>query len=347
MKIIQAQSPTAQEAHKLVKGLQSYFVTKLNALSLEFGEGKSFEAISWGRDEGLHGGGERYEARDSSVFDRGSVNVSQVHYDDDDTKSLSSATALSTIIHPNNPYAPSIHIHISWTQMRDGKGYWRVMADLNPSLINLSTLNKRRFLNTLEKVTGDLFSEGNAQGDRYFFIPSLDRHRGVAHYYLEGYNSGDFINDKIFIQKIIEGVINTYISIVTDELKANPTFEQDVKKEQLAYHTLYLFQVLTLDRGTTSGLLVHNQNDVGIMGSLPSHIDRDLLKSWIPKMTQPQDKLLQSLINALPNTNPTPIEEDTKIKLANAVREHYKAHKEALSLQASGGIIPPTVDNHR
>jgi len=29
------------------------------------------------------------------------------------------------------------------------------------------------------------------------------------------------------------------------------------------------------------------------------------------------------------------------------VRTHYKAYPEALSLQASGDIIPPTVDNHK
>ena len=41
----------------------------------------------------------------------------------------------------------------------------------------------------------------------------------------------------------------------------------------------YLFQVLTLDRGTTSGLLIHNQNDVGIMGSLSLYINKVLLSS--------------------------------------------------------------------
>ena len=33
-----------------------------------------------------------------------------------------------------NPYAPSIHMHISWTELKSGKGTWRIMADLNPSI---------------------------------------------------------------------------------------------------------------------------------------------------------------------------------------------------------------------
>ena len=344
---IPAKSLQAKEAYLLVEGLQAYFVSKLNALALAFGEGKSCDTVTWGRDCGKHGGGTRYETRDSVVFDRGSVNVSQVHYDDNERKKLGSATAISTIIHPRNPHAPSMHMHISWTQMKDGNGYWRVMADLNPSIISESDLDKRIFSSTLQKVTGQLYEEGSAQGDRYFNIPALGRHRGVSHFYLEGYNSGDFERDKNFVLEIGEAVIDTYISILSAKLTVNRTFTQEDREEQLAYHTLYLFQVLTLDRGTTSGLLVHDQNDVGIMGSIPSHVNRDILASWVEKMTAPQDILVKELLQALPDEMPTPVEEKTKKALAKAVRKHYKKYPEALGMQASGERIPSTVDNHR
>lgn len=345
--IIPAASPQAKEANALVSGLQAYFVSKLNALALKCGEGKACQSVSWERDGGKHGGGVRYEARDIVVFDRGSVNVSQVHYDDDQKKKLGSATAISTIIHPRNPHAPSMHMHMSWTQMKEGKGYWRIMADLNPSLIDESSKDKKSFSTMLEKVTGELYEEGAAQGDRYFYIPVLKRHRGVSHFYLENYNSGDFETDKAFVQNIAERVIDQYISIVSKKLTDYPTFTPEEREEQLAYHTLYLFQVLTLDRGTTSGLLIHDQNDVGIMGSIPSHVSRDILASWVQKMPEPQDLLLKALLKALPNAMPTPVDEKTKKALANAVRKHYKKYPEALSMQASGEIIPPTVDNHK
>jgi len=345
--IIPAKSPEAKEANLLVEGLQAYFVSKLNAVALAFGEGKSCEAVTWGRDGGKHGGGVRYEARDSMVFDRGSVNVSQVHYDDDETKKLASATAISTIIHPHNPHVPSMHMHISWTQMKDGEGYWRVMADLNPSIIGEADLDKESFSETLQKVTGALYEEGAAQGDRYFNIPVLGRHRGVSHYYLEGYNSGNFEADKAFVLEVGERVIDAYIAIISAKLATYATFTKEEKEEQLAYHTLYLFQVLTLDRGTTSGLLVHDQNDVGIMGSIPSHVNREILASWVDRIPAPQDILVKDLLKALPNMMPTPVEENTKKALAKAVRRHYKKYPEALSMQASGEIIPPTVDNHK
>jgi len=341
---IPAKSFTAIEADILVTQLQAYFVAKLNDISYVLGNNTPFEAVEWERDNGIHGGGVRYEARDETVFNRASVNVSQVHYDEDESKKLSSATAISTIIHPNNPHAPSMHIHISWTQMRDGKGYWRIMGDLNPSLKN--DVFQRDFEMALDKAAGEYYEEGEAQGDRYFNIPVLNRTRGVSHFYLENFNRGDFEADKAYAYGLGKAMIDAYVGITLQALQYYTTYTAEEKATQLAYHTLYLFQVLTLDRGTTSGLLVHEQNDVGIMGSIPSHIDRELLATWIEKMPKPQDELVIALLDALPNETPTSVDIETKKKLANAVRRHYKKYPKALAMQASGEVVPDTVANH-
>ncbi len=343
---IYAKENEAKLANELVKRLQDYFVKKLNAISAEFGEAKEFKALTWLRDEGSHGGGVRFEAQDETLFNRASVNISQVHYDDDPTKNLSSATAISCIIHPRNPHAPSMHMHFSWTQLRGETGYWRLMADLNPSLLPSQTA-KETFDAMLANSAGNLYlEEGLAQGERYFNIPALGRTRGVSHFYLEDFNSGDFDADKSYVEQFAKKVVDAYVSIVSKALEEKKTYTSEEQAKQLDYHTLYLFQVLTLDRGTTSGLLVHNQNDVGIMGSIPSHINRDLLTSWIAKMPKPQDKLLEALIDALPKQNPSPIDIETKKRLADVVRRHYADHPEALSQQASGKVIPTTVENH-
>ena len=345
MKRIAAKSKTAQAANRVVEGLQHHFVGQLDELSKVFGASKHFEGVSWGRDEGRHGGGVRYVATDDGLFNRASVNVSQVHYDDDKTKKLGSATAISTIIHPMHPNVPSIHMHISWTEMRDGKGYWRLMADLNPAIEDEEAVN--RFNVVLKEAAGEYFDEGSAQGDRYFNIPALGRHRGVSHFYLEDFNSGDAEADMAFAKKFGEMMINVYGAIVFEALEnvSEPT-EQELQ-EQLAYHTLYLFQVLTLDRGTTSGLLVHNQNDIGILGSIPRYVSKSLLASWKVQVQVPQDKLVDALLAALGEGDRVLVDEAVKQRLADAVRDHYTAYPEALSLQASGNIVPPTVQNHK
>jgi coproporphyrinogen III oxidase len=341
---IPAKSEKSKEAYTLVEELQTYFVSKLNDISHTFGAAIDFEAHEWFRDEGKHGGGVRYEARDQSIFNRGSVNISQVQYDDDMHKKLASATAISTIIHPHNPHVPSMHMHISWTEMKEGKGYWRIMADLNPSLKN--DVFQRDFEMSLERVADEYYDEAKAQGDRYFYIPALERTRGISHFYLENFTTDDFEEDLHFAQKMGKAMIDAYIGIVIQATQYYISYTAEEKATQLDYHTLYLFQVLTLDRGTTSGLLIHDQNDVGVMGSIPSHINRELLESWKELMPKPQDELVQALLDVLPSEVPTPVDIDTKKALANAVRTHYKKYPRALNMQASGAVIPDTVNNH-
>ena len=339
-----ASSEEGAQALDIVAALQQRFVGRLEALSQKTGGGQAFRPVSWLRDGGRHGGGLRYETADGPVIGRGSVNVSQVHYDDMPEKKLASATAISTIIHPVHPHAPSVHIHVSRTEMRDGSGYWRIMADLNPAIADASAA--ARFLAALQSAAPAQFEAAKAQGERYFFIPALGRTRGVAHFYLEGYATDDAAADSALAQSVGAAAIDSYSDILEDALSAAGAPTPEDADRQLAYHTLYFFQVLTLDRGTTSGLLVHDENDIGILGSLPPRVDRDLLACWLPRMQPPQDELLTALLAALPDGSPCVVDAASKARLAAVVRAHYRAHPEAIAMQASAETTPPTVQNH-
>ncbi|HEY0193032.1 MAG TPA: coproporphyrinogen III oxidase [Kofleriaceae bacterium] len=341
MTITRASSAEAAAALALVEALQRRMVEAMQAIG-----GEAFAATSWARDGGRHGGGTRLGTGGTAVFDRASVNVSQVHYDDEPGKQLASATALSTIIHPAHPRAPSLHLHVSWTAMRHAASYWRVMADLNPAIPDPAAT--AAFVDRLQAAAPAEYAEAAAQGDRYFWIPALARHRGVAHFYLEGYHTDSFDADAALARAIGEAAIDTYAGLVRGALATHGAPTAADRARQLAYHTTYLFQVLTLDRGTTSGLLVHDQNDVGILGSLPSHVDRALLASWADRVPAAQTALVHALVEAIPPApGASPIEPATKQALAAVVRRFYREHPEALALQASGDVIPPTVANHR
>lgn len=337
------QSTQAKRARSLVESLQERLVESMERIGETFDD-PGFRPIGWLRDEGRHGGGRRFATELSPLFNRASVNVSTVHYDDVPDKPLASATALSAIIHPAHPQAPSMHTHISFTELRDDHSYWRIMADLNPSIENRA--HKKRFDAMLEDAAGQHFEEGQAQGERYFYIPALDRHRGVSHFYLERFSLGSCDENRRFAQDFGQAVIDEYAAIVDDALDSADEPTDELKQKQLAYHTLYFLQVLTLDRGTTSGLLVHDQNDVGILASLPAYIDRALLESWIDDVPAPQDKLVENLLEVLPDEHPCRVSDEDRAELAVVARQHYRAHPEAKKLLARGDVVPPTVDNH-
>lgn len=341
---IPARSPRAAAALALVERLQRRFVEGLTLLAEHAHAPQGFTRHTWLRDGGRHGGGHRYATADGPLYARGSVNVSQVHYDDEPNRRLGSATALSTIIHPAHPIAPSVHIHISWTEAKTGRGYWRLMADLNPA-IPLEE-DRTAFLDALKNAAPKVFADALEQGERYFYIPVLGRTRGVAHFYLEQYATDDAESDRALAFRVGETAIKVYLAILERRFSSAGQITEEARRRQLEYHTLYFFQVLTLDRGTTTGLLVHDENDLGIMGSLPPRVDRRLLEAWKRRMPHPQEKLVQAILDVLPRQDIADVTDQVKRALAKAVRTHYRAHPEAMEMQASGGITPPTLTNH-
>ena len=107
------------EVQALLQGLQRSFVARLGAIQPQSGEGAArdgFAPVKWQRGGGALGGGRRYEQLQGAVFDRASVNVSAVHYESVTRSPVNSATALSVILHPAHPYAPSMHFHISYIE---------------------------------------------------------------------------------------------------------------------------------------------------------------------------------------------------------------------------------------
>jgi coproporphyrinogen III oxidase len=314
-------SSDAIAALALVETLQARFVDALGRTE--------FTAYQWLRDQGRHGGGERFSCAETARFNRASVNVSCVHYDDEPQRKVASATALSTILHPRQPRAPSLHLHASYTKLREGKGTWRLMADLNPS--HEDAADKERFEARLKRAAPELFVAARALGDRYFFIPALGRPRGVTHFYVEDHASGDFAADLALTERFVNAAIEIWVELFHGALARNTEATVEERERQLRYHTLYLFQVLTLDRGTTSGLMAHDQNDLGVMGSLPAWVDRGLLASWEAKMEEPQAQLLRGIVAVLPETQPAHVTDEVRVKLAQVVRAHYRAHPEALA----------------
>lgn len=318
MSRVNATTSYSRAARELAESLQQRFVKAL---------GGGFTPVEWFRDGGIHGGGLRFGRAETGRFNRASVNVSQVQYEDDASRAIRCATALSTIIHPAHPRSPSVHIHVSYTEPRAGAGAWRMMADLNPSLPN--DAQTVRFRDAMTASAPKLAEQARRDGDAYFFIPALERTRGVTHFYVEGYQSGDFEADLKLVRNFGAAAIDTYAELFHEEPSALPTLNE--RLAQRAYHTAYFFQVLTLDRGTSSGLLAHDQNDLGVMGSLPAFIDPQLLASWAAKVPKPQDELVRALVDAARGGH---ITDDVRVELARIVRTHYRAHPEAMKLQA-------------
>ena len=334
-----ARSPQAKRALDKLSQLQADLKRQLSSLS-----NQEFEHIGWKRNKGAFGGGHRLISSKNDFFNQASLNISQIQYEQEPSRSLSSATALSSIIHPAHPHCPSVHIHISWTEFKQQAGYWRVMADLNPSIPYQE--DQREFQTTLEEAGGKHYDQANENGLKYFDIPTLKRKRGVSHFYLESFATENVEADFNYACTFGKKIIQTYSNILKNRSKLQYS-ELDFNK-QLAYHTLYFFQVTTLDRGTIAGILVHNENDVGIMGSLPQKISVSLLESWIDSMPKATKALVQKIIQCFPrNQDTVQLSNDLRVEIAETIRAFYKENPEAMNLLARGNVLPKSNTNHQ
>lgn len=317
-----SESPKSTNALQQLRQLQQLFADGLSQLDNK----QTFVNKNWLRDAGVHGGGQRLQAEHSSFYNRAQINVSQVHFENELSRPFTCATALSTIIHPNHPLLPSIHMHISLTELRNGQARWRIMADLNPSHVDMN--DQQEFDQLLKEISGEYFQIGCQEGDKYFYIPALKKSRGVSHFYIEAYDDNKGAHFPIDFGKQI---IAFYLQLLAKKVVklTEPTAEQ--KQQQLNYFTLYFYQVLTLDKGTTAGILAHDQNDVGTLGSLPAFINRQLLAEWIHKTPQQTQKLIENIVNLLPEQEIAEINNEIKQSIANLLRQHYNVESTSSS----------------
>ena len=324
-------------AASLAEDLQRLFVGRLERIAPSAAK---FTPASWLRAGGAHGGGTRYETTRGVAFNRASVNVSAVHFESRVKYPIDSATAFSVILHPRNPHAPSMHFHLSFVESRRGGAYWRLIADLNPSISDpAGAATFSAAVAGASGLTPALHAASCDFGERYFYIAPLERHRGAAHFFAASVRDSelDAAQARVLGRSLATRVLEAYAALVERAVAAHPetTLSAAEWAAQRAYHTVYFFQVLLLDRGTTYGVLAHADNDVGTLGSLPSLIDADLLESWRPLLPAPQDELLDAVLSAL-ELAPTrgQINDAVRQALADALRAHYKSHPEAKDLQA-------------
>ena len=145
---------------------------------------------------------------------------------------------------------------------------------------------------------------------------------------------------------LAEAAIEAYVRVVQHEIDSNREDKLTVtdRVAQLSYHTMYTFQVLTLDKGTTHGLLAHSDNDVGTLGSLPMRADTNLLEAWGEMLKEkkiPQHELMERVVSTIRTHGDKTdmggvyvVNDETRSELASCVRTFYKSNRAAIKSQA-------------
>jgi len=174
-----------ERARELVLGLQDEICNELESLD----GGQSFRTDSWERPEG--GGGRSKVMREGRVFEQGGVNFSEVHGEELPPSILNQrpeakghpwfATGTSMVLHPRNPYVPTIHLNYRYFEA--GPVWWfGGGADLTPFYPYLEDARHfhRVHKQACDTVGPELHKVFKPWCDEYFYLKHRGETRGVG-----------------------------------------------------------------------------------------------------------------------------------------------------------------------
>src|SRR3954466_9750045 len=153
--------------------------------ALEAADGERFGADSWQRPEG--GGGTTRVLEDGKLFERAGVNVSRVQ---GATLPASASAArpqlagrayeamgLSLVLHPRNPYCPTVHMNVRHFSAGDTWWFGGGM-DLTPYYGFEE--DARHFHVTCKKAVGSHYPRFKKWCDEYFHLKHRNEPRGIG-----------------------------------------------------------------------------------------------------------------------------------------------------------------------
>jgi len=251
---------------------------------LEGVDGKAkFREDKWDRPEG--GGGKTRVISGGNVFEKGGVNTSIVHgalpkaMQDSFNVPESNfyACGLSLVIHPLNPYVPTVHANWRYFELYDKNGaridgWFGGGSDLTPYY--LFEEDARHFHGTLRSAIdpfgAELYKEYKKHCDKYF----TNKHRGnemrgiggVFYDYLRPKDQADA--DRLFAFQQANGnaFLPAYLPIV-EKRKDTPYGEREIEWQEVRRGRYVEFN-LVHDRGTLFGLKTNGRTE-SILMSLP------------------------------------------------------------------------------
>lgn len=252
--------------------------------ALEAVDGKAkFTEDIWEREEG--GGGRSRAIAGGNVFEKGGVNTSAVFgalppamqeaFKVQDSNFF--ACGLSLVIHPLNPYVPTIHANWRYFELHNKAGeridcWFGGGCDLTPYYIFEE--DARHFHSTLksamEPFGAHIYDECKKHCDEYF----VNKHRGnemrgiggVFYDYIRPQDDADEQKHFSFQQANGNAFLEAYIPIV-EKRKNTPYGEREIEWQEVRRGRYVEFNLIH-DRGTLFGLKTNGRTESVLM-SLP------------------------------------------------------------------------------
>lgn len=259
------------------------FLTNLQkriVAGLEQIDGKPFVHDAWDRPEG--GGGLSCVIEEGNVLERGGVNFSYVHGKGLPASATAArpelagrsfeATGVSLVLHPRNPYAPTVHMNVRFFEAKkEGtEPVWWFGGGMDMTPYYGFTEDAIHFHQTcktaLQPFGDEYYPRFKKWCDDYFYLKHRKEPRGIGGIFFDDLNQPDFTTCFSLMQSVGNHFLTAYLPILQRRLNA-PYGERE--RDFQAYRRgRYVEFNLVWDRGTLFGLQTGGRTE-SILMSLP------------------------------------------------------------------------------
>lgn len=297
------QTPDTDAVRDYLLGLQSRIVA-----ALEASDGGTFRTDDWRRAEG--GGGITRIIEDSHVLERAGVLFSHVRGD----KLPGSASAqrpqiagrpfeamgVSLVIHPRNPYVPTVHLNVRFFIAMPGTGpdqaepIWWFGGGMDLTPYYPFEDDVRHFHRTCKNSLVDFGADTHARYkkwcDDYFFLKHRNEARGVGGVFFDDLNELGFARSFALMQSVGNAFTEAYVPIV--ERRKHVAWGERERSFQTYRRGRYVEFNLVFDRGTLFGLQSGGRTE-SILCSMPPVVR--WVYDWRPEPGSPESRLIDFL----------------------------------------------------
>jgi coproporphyrinogen III oxidase len=286
----------ARAVHAYFSALQQRIVAALEKLD------GPFKRESWERPEG--GGGLTCIIENGKLFERGGVNLSRVQ-----GRALpASASAVrpqlagrpyeamgvSLVLHPRNPYCPTVHLNVRFFSTKDENPVWWFGGGMDLTPYYGFEEDARHFHGACKAA---LAAAGNEAGteyhpkfkrwcDEYFHLKHRGEPRGIGGIFFDDFAERGFDFSFGLARSVGDNFLPAYVPIL--ERRRDTAFGERERAFQAYRRGRYVEFNLVYDRGTLFGLQSGGRTE-SILMSLPPRAEWRY--DWKPAPGSPEETL--------------------------------------------------------